>query len=235
MSGIYLEYTWYISEICIQLDSLVLVPRKWWNCHHQLELACTYHFQCWGHENITQNAVFIQHEYLKGIYQAYTKYIHIIRRRRSSKALKKTRLRGCPRDSCCWDLFCVGGGAQYMWRRAVGAQSTCCLGQQWMQQRRNQYPCRQCSKDMRDSGQAFYNIYHEYSGYTHALFQVYFVHMLIICLSYEVLDSNSTVWKVCKFLPRLSLTRQPRIRFSWAEVHSWPESGCIHNPSAKVW
>ena len=29
-------------------------------------------------ENITQNAVFIQHEYLKGIYQAYTKYIHIM-------------------------------------------------------------------------------------------------------------------------------------------------------------
>ena len=137
----------------------------------------------------------------------------------------------CLRDSCCRDLVLRGGGAQYMWRRAVGAQSICCLGQQWMQQRRNQYPCRQCSKDMRDSN----NIYHEYSGYTHALFQVYFVHMLIICLSYEVLDSNSTVWKVCKFLPRLSLTRQPRIRFSWAEVHSWPESGCIHNPSAKVW
>ena len=49
--------------------------------------------------------------------------------------------------------------------------------------------------------------------------------MLIICLSYEVFDSNSTVWKVCKLLPRLSLTRQPRIRFSWAEVHPWPE--CI--------
>ena len=75
ISWIYMVYIWNMHQIGF-ID--VLVQRKWWNCLHELELACTYHFQCWGHENITQNAVFIQHEYLKGIYQAYTKYIHII-------------------------------------------------------------------------------------------------------------------------------------------------------------
>ena len=41
-------------------------------------------------------------------------------------------------------------------------------------------------------------------------------------------DSNLTVWKVCKLLPRLSETRQPvRIRFSWAELQT--------SPFARVW
>lgn len=52
--------------------------RKRRNCHHESELVCTDHYQCWGHDIIHQNAFFIQHECLTGIYQVYTKYIHII-------------------------------------------------------------------------------------------------------------------------------------------------------------
>ena len=54
-------YAWYIHQIGF-ID--LFLQRKWWYRHHELKLACTDHYSCWGHNIITQSAVFIQHEYL---------------------------------------------------------------------------------------------------------------------------------------------------------------------------
>ena len=76
MSGIYFEYTWYISEICIQLDSLI-----YW-CQENDETAI---MSCNSHVPITSNAgdiktslkmqfytAWISERYIPGIYQVYT-------------------------------------------------------------------------------------------------------------------------------------------------------------------
>ena len=79
-------YAWYILGIFTvyarHIHQFGLIDlsqqRKRRSCHHETELACTDHYKCWGHDFLHQNAFFIQHECLTGIYQVYTKYIHII-------------------------------------------------------------------------------------------------------------------------------------------------------------
>ena len=78
--------TWYILGICTvyarHIHQFGLIDlsqqRKRQSFHHVSDLACTDHYQCWEHDIIHQNVFFIQHECLTGLYQVFTKYIHII-------------------------------------------------------------------------------------------------------------------------------------------------------------
>ena len=76
--GIYLVYFTVYARHIHQFGLIDLSQqRKRRSCHHETELACTDHYKCWGHDFLHQNAFFIQHECLTGIYQVYTKYIYL--------------------------------------------------------------------------------------------------------------------------------------------------------------
>ena len=78
--------------------------------------------------------------------------VPVVRRLRSSKALKKTRLRAMSSKYILWRPLVAWGGAHSTCEEELWAASgrtiymlSGTLGQQWMQHRRNQHPGRQCS------------------------------------------------------------------------------------------
>ncbi len=117
--------TVYARHIIHQFGMIDLSEqRKRRNCHHESELVCTDHYQCWGHDIIHQNAFSIQHECLTGLYQVYTKYIHIIslmpgRHFASLPGLPSAP--GCLRPGLSTDLFRLGHWKSSNSRLAPGA------------------------------------------------------------------------------------------------------------------
>ena len=80
MSGIYIEYTWYISEICIQSDSLIYWCQEndetviiSWNSHVPIMFLSLPMLGTWKHHSkCSFYSAWISERYIPGIYQVYT-------------------------------------------------------------------------------------------------------------------------------------------------------------------
>ena len=88
-NGIWLVYTKHMSGINLDCANFGLIDellqKKWWNCNHASELACTDHYQGGGHNSTPQKACFTQQFHIPGIYQVYACHISSAARLRACR------------------------------------------------------------------------------------------------------------------------------------------------------